>query len=257
MVNKKNALIKRILFGILSGAFLIFIIYQILQPEKIDAPVQFFYYPEFGIEIPAGYKIHGIDVSRHQEDINWKQVTALKQDSISIHFVFIKATEGIYSVDKNFKKNWQNANDAGLVCGAYHYFLASKSGKDQAKNFLKNVSLQRGNLPPVIDIEELYGVRPEVMRQRMQDWLDRVENTFQVKPIIYTSVNFYNQYLKGYFKDYVLWVSHYYEKERPRISVPWAFWQYNDRGQLKGIQEKVDFNVFNGDTSSFQKILIK
>ncbi|MEO7210915.1 MAG: GH25 family lysozyme [Chitinophagaceae bacterium] len=257
MHKKKKALFKNPVIWFFAGAFLLFFVYKIITPIEISKPVKFIYYPDFGIELPVGYMIHGIDVSRHQENINWDLVSAVKQDNISIQFAFIKATEGIITVDKNYKKNWMNANNAGIVCGAYHYFIATKSGKDQAKNFIKTVILKPGNLPPVIDVEELYGANPVDMRLRMKDWINLVEENYHVKPIIYTSADFFNQYLDGYFKDYPLWVAHYFEKDKPRVSAAWIFWQHNNTGHVNGISEKVDFNVFNGDSTAFQNILIK
>ncbi len=257
MSKKKKALFKNPFIWFLSGAFLVFILYKVLTPLEISKPVKFIFYPDFGIELPIGYSIHGIDVSRHQENINWDLVSSESQDNISIQFAFIKATEGFSTVDKNFKKNWSAANNTGIVCGAYHYFIATKSGKDQAQNFIKTVTLKSGNLPPVIDVEELYGANPVDMRLRMKDWINLVEENYHVKPIIYTSADFYNQYLDGYFNDYPLWVAHYFEKDKPRVSAAWIFWQHNNTGHVNGITEKVDFNVFNGDSAAFEKILIK
>ena len=95
------------------------------------------------------------------------------------------------------------------------------------------------------------------MRLRMKEWIQMVEDYYHIKPIIYTSADFYNQYLDGYFKDYPLWVAHYFEKNKPRISSPWLFWQHNNTGHITGISEKVDFNVFYGDEDAFEAILIK
>lgn len=242
---------------IFAGSFLIMFLYVLLFQPEISTPVKFTYFPDFGIELPLGYSVHGIDVSRHQENIDWKVVANEKQDDISIHFAFIKATEGVSTADKNFKKNWQGANSTNIVCGAYHFFIATKNGKDQARNFIGTVALKSGNLPPVIDIEELYGANPVDMRLRMKEWIQMVEDYYHVKPIIYTSADFYNQYLDGYFNDYPLWVAHYFEKNKPRISSPWIFWQHNNMGHITGISEKVDFNVFNGDEDAFEAILIK
>ena len=36
----------------------------------------------------------------------------------------------------------------------------------------------------------------------------------------------------------------------------WHFWQHSDRGNVNGINEKVDFNVFNGDSLALRKLCI-
>ncbi len=110
-------------------------------------------YPAFGIDIPAGYEIHGIDVSRYQKNINWDDVKSMQVKNIQIGFVFIKATEGINNVDEQFRRNWLQAEEAGLAKGAYHFFIAGKSGKQQANNFIEIVKLRPGDLPPVLDVE--------------------------------------------------------------------------------------------------------
>jgi len=218
---------------------------------------KFVRYPAFGIDIPENYDIHGIDVSKYQSFIDWPSVKGMKVQDVRIGFAFIKATEGLGNVDRQFKRNWKKAAEAGVTRGAYHFFLATKSGKTQAKNFISNVKLVPGDLPPVLDIEQLYGVRPEKMCKEVQDWLDIVEDYYNVKPIIYTYVNFYSRFMAGKFDKYPLWAAHYLEKDKPRINRPWIFWQHSERGRVNGITQRVDFNVFNGDSSDFEDLLIK
>ena len=218
---------------------------------------KFVRYPAFGIDIPDSYEIHGIDVSKYQSFIDWPSVKEMKVNDVHISFAFIKATEGLGNVDKQFKRNWQKAAEAGMIRGAYHFFLATKSGKIQAKNFISNVQLRPGDLPPVLDIEQLYGVKPEKMRKEVQDWLTIVEDYYKVRPIIYTYVNFYSRFLQGEFDDYPLWAAHYLEKDKPRITRSWSFWQHNEGGRVNGITKPVDFNVFNGDGSDFESLLVK
>jgi lysozyme len=226
------------------------------RSEKIRS-AKFVRYPGFGIDIPANYEIHGIDVSKHQSYIDWQSVRRMKAKDIKIGFAFIKATEGLGNVDKQFRRNWLKADEANIPKGAYHFFLATKSGKAQAQNFISTVKLQPGDLPPVLDIEQLYGVRPEKMRKEIKDWLRLVEDHYNVRPIIYTYVNFYSNFLANEFDDYPLWVAHYLEKDKPRINKPWLFWQHNETGRVNGILSPVDFNVFNGDSSDFRKLLVK
>ena len=73
---------------------------------------KFVRYPDFGIDIPINYSIHGIDVSRHQSVIDWEDVQMMQSDDVKIGFGFMKATEGIVSVDGRFKKNWFEAKKA-------------------------------------------------------------------------------------------------------------------------------------------------
>ncbi|RYZ20282.1 MAG: glycoside hydrolase family 25 protein [Chitinophagaceae bacterium] len=213
-------------------------------------------YPEFGIPMPTNYGIHGIDVSRYQSKISWEAVQAMEIDGIRLGFVFIKATEGVSSVDPQFKRNWTKSRDAGMIRGAYHFFLPQRSGRVQAEHFKKTVPLESGDLPPVVDIESRGNVKPEVLRRELQAWLDNIEKYYGVRPVIYTYLDFYKKNLAGHFDDYPLWVAHYLQPGQPRIERPWSFWQHSESGRVDGITSRVDFNVFSGDSLAFRALLV-
>lgn len=213
-------------------------------------------YQQFGISIPDGYIIHGIDVSRYQHMIAWEEVKKMEVWNIRMGFAFIKATEGIGNMDPQFRRNWKKSKDNEIIRGAYHFFIPTKDGKMQAENFIGKVDLEPGDLPPVLDVETRLGASPAALRREVKRWLETVEEHYGVKPIIYTNADFYKQYLGVDFDQYPLWVAHYYETRQPRIGRPWNFWQHNDSGQVNGITSKVDFNVFNGDSASFRELLV-
>jgi len=239
-----------IVLGLATWAILYGI--ELLQLRK----ARFVKYKEFGIAIPEKYTVHGIDVSRYQQMIAWDAVKAMRVKNISMQFVFMKATEGIGNVDQQFRRNWKKSKDAGLIRGAYHFFIASKNGKLQAENFIDEVKLEPGDLPPVLDVEQLNGTSAASLKKEVRAWLSTVENYYGVTPIIYTNVDFYKQYLGSEFDKYPLWAAHYYEYSQPRISRNWSFWQHSDEGRVNGILSKVDFNVFNGDSTEFVELLI-
>jgi lysozyme len=215
-------------------------------------------YKSFNIRIPDKYNIHGIDVSYAQGKIDWQKVKAMEEDSVRIHFAFIKATEGILSVDPYFQRNWREAPKAGIICGAYHYFKPSKSGKWQARFFLQTVKMERSDLPAVVDVEELNGVKPEKMRLELAEFLTYVKTKTGTKPIIYSGISFYQDYLAGYFNDYTLWIANYHG---PGLNISskanWQFWQHSDRATINGINHVVDFDAFKGDSVAFKKLLVK
>ncbi|MGC4035352.1 MAG: glycoside hydrolase family 25 protein [Chitinophagaceae bacterium] len=213
-------------------------------------------YPEFGIAIPESYPIHGIDVSKYQEMIAWDEVKAMQVKNVKLGFVFIKATEGIGNMDRQFPRNWKKSKEAGMVRGAYHFFLATKDGRMQAENFIKCVALKPGDMPPVLDVEQTYGMSSEVLKKEVKEWLDVAEAYYGIRPIIYTNVDFYKRNLGSDFDEYPLWVAHYYAPNQPRIKRDWLFWQHSEGGRVNGILSTVDFNVFGGDSVEFKSILI-
>lgn len=223
----------------------------------ISRKARFVTYPEFGIAIPAKYSVHGIDVSKYQQVIAWDVVKAMQVKDIRISFAFIKATEGIGNTDKHFKRNWKKSRQAGITRGAYHFFLATKDGATQARNFIRQVDLEAGDLPPVVDIEQTYGVNNATLKRELKEWLGIVEVHYGVRPVIYTNIDFYKRQLGDEFDSYPLWIAHYLQPERPRIERDWSFWQHSETGRVNGILSRVDFNVFNGDSVSFSRLLYK
>jgi lysozyme len=215
-------------------------------------------YQSFGIRIPSRYHIHGIDVSYAQGKINWPKVKAMQEDSVHITFAFIKATEGLLTVDPYFKRNWREAPKTGIRCGAYHFFRPYKNGLWQARFFLQNVKLESGDLPAVVDIERLDNVSPAAMRVQLKDFLKHVQAKTQVRPIIYTGLSFYRDYLEGYFDEYPLWIAHYNREElKAGANTNWWFWQHSEKGRVNGINHAVDFNVFKGDSLKFESFVLR
>ena len=225
---------------------------------NIGASSHYRTYKSFGIRIPTRYQIHGIDVSYAQGRIDWRKVRAMQEDGVRVSFAFIKATEGLLTADPYFKRNWREAAKTGIRCGAYHYFRPKKSGLWQARFFLQNVRLESGDLPAVVDIETLDGKSPAEMRKQLKDFLLQVEAKTHVKPIIYSGLSFYKDYLQDYFEEYKLWIAHY-NKEELRVSkdTNWWFWQHSETARVNGINHTVDFDAFKGDSVAFEQFMIQ
>jgi lysozyme len=225
----------------------------------LEYPIHYKEYRHFGIKIPSGYALHGIDVSRYQERIDWKRVKEMDVSGTRVQFAFIKATEGTYLVDRYFVRNWADASRQKITRGAYHFFHPNLSPRDQALHFSKTVKLVKGDLPPVVDIEDAKGMSTEQVRKYTGQFLEMLQVRYGVKPIIYTNLDFYKRYFadQQQFKAYPLWIAHYRVNE---LCLPdneaWHFWQHNDSGNVNGINADVDFNVFNGDTEDFKRILV-
>jgi len=215
------------------------------------------YYKAFGIRIPEGFKVHGIDVSKYQKRINWNDVADMNINGIGFEFCFIKATQGTGRTDPYFNLNWERSKNAGLIRGAYHYFEPGQDGLKQANFFLNQVDHEAGDLPPVLDIEEINGVSKSTLRKRLKDWLKKVEESTGVQPIIYTNPKTYYYLLDDDFSHYPLWIAHYHAGGRPRIFRNWHFWQHSESGRVNGIRGNVDFNVFSGDKTELRKLLIQ
>ena len=183
--SKSRKIITVIVVAALSITTVL-ILFQTLSYKKPG----FVRYPEFGIAIPENYSIHGIDISKYQSTISWEEVKLMKIKEIQLGFSFMKATEGIGNTDPYFKRNWKKSKDNGIIRGAYHFFIASKDGRMQAENFIKRVELETGDMPPVLDVEQLNGATVTQLKREAKIFLDIVENHYGVRPIIYTNVDF-------------------------------------------------------------------
>ena len=185
------------------------------------------------------YTIRGVDVSRYQREIDW----ALLSEQDRLHFIFIKATEGRSYVDPTFKDRWPAARKAGLLRGAYHFYKPTQSAVWQARHFVQTVPLTAGDLPPVLDVEDLDRVPEAQVVREVGRWLELVEEHYGIRPIIYTSLHWYESYLGQAFPDHLFWVARYH---RQQPDVKWTFWQYSSRTYVDGIKGRVDGNVFAG-----------
>lgn len=143
------------------------------------------------------YPVRGVDVSSYQGEIDWDTLA-----SQNISFAFIKATEGSSYVDPYFAENYQQAQQTGLRIGAYHFFSYDSSGETQADHFIATVSPVETMLPPVIDLE-FYGDKeanppsPETVRPQLDILLERLEEHYGRKPILYATEKSYALYLAG------------------------------------------------------------
>ena len=210
------------------------------------------------VSYPEGYEIHGIDVSHHQGKINWQKLKDQGLiDKFPVRFVMIKATEGASRIDPNFKENFFQARENGFTRGAYHFYSIYSSAEKQAEFFIKNVKLEKGDLPPVLDVEHKpKNQTDEEFVVSIRKWLDIVENHYGVKPIIYTYYKFKTRYLNGsVFDDYPYWIAHYYV-DKVEYEGAWKFWQHTDAGRLPGIKGRVDFNIYNGSYYDLRKLTI-
>jgi lysozyme len=207
---------------------------------------------------PSGYEIHGIDISHYQGRINWKVLRNQGMiDRCPICFVMIKATEGTNQIDPNFKDNFKHALEYGFTRGVYHFYSIYSPALEQADFFIQNVSLQKGDLPPVLDVEHKpENQSDEAFKQSVLQWLEKVEAHYGVKPIIYTYYKFKMKYLSDeVFDDYPYWIAHYYV-DSVTYPGPWKFWQYTDVGRLPGIKGYVDFNIYNGSYYDLRQMTI-
>ena len=198
----------------------------------------------------------GIDVSEYQGEISWSYVDTL-ENKHPLHYVFIRATVGKDRKDRKFEKNWLGAKENKMIRGAYHYYRPNENSLEQAELFIKTVTLQKGDLPPVLDIEKLPKNQSIAnLKLGLKRWLHAVESHYGVKPIIYSSESYYEDFLKEEFGDYLFWIANY-NFYREEIAEDWLFWQFTEKASVPGIKGNVDVNIYNGDLQQLQFITVE
>lgn len=237
----------------------------------------------------VGDLVFGIDISRFQHSIDWTSLY-LRCDSIGrvakngwekgieseyftnktlnyyqpVQFVIMKSTDGAYQTDPFYYRNVKSARANNLIVGVYH-FLRFEPVEEQIANFIANVDMVRGDLPPVLDIEDdnrdhaLTTHTEEYVAMALR-WLQAIEQHYGVKPMIYMSKNTFLKYADGTgLEKYNKWIANYNKAaESPEIP-GWRFWQFSCTGAVGGIQYKdkshVDMDVFNGNIGQLREFI--
>jgi lysozyme len=182
-------------------------------------------------------QLKGIDVSRHQGEIDWEKVKA-----DGVHFVFIKATQGVgYKFVDYFRNHAPKSLGFGLQVGAYHYgtFSTIPEAITEAKYFLSVVKDFKLTYPLVLDLEEN---KKNVSKKQLTDaanaFLDVLKNAkYQV--ILYTGKAFLETQLDEKQIHCPLWIARY-GSELGRTA---DIWQHTSEGQVNGITGSVDMNI--------------
>lgn len=214
------------------------------------------------IPIKRGSYCKGVDVSKWQSNIDWKDV---KEDP-DIHFAIARAAYGT-TKDRLFDQNWQKMRDAGVLRGAYQYVTTGSPARHQAEILCQLIQdaggLSDEDLPPVIDLE----VDPKMERWPSKnrlpfvtEWCETVRAILGRVPIIYTSPYYWQNTVTTEPVKYPLWVAHYntFAPLVPDSWPTWMIWQYTNDGESDGVSTRVDVNIFEGsegDLRSLTKIM--
>jgi lysozyme len=223
-------------------------------PELADAD-----YIEKAIDGVGDEHVYGLDVSHWQGDIGWQKVANAGYD-----FTFVKGTEGNSWTDSMFHINMAEGNNAGVYLGVYHFARPDlgNTGAEEAEHFLDVAGdyLKSGYLKPVLDLERRGTLGEAALSNWVLEWMQTVENRTGIQPLIYTNLNYINNYLTNEVTQYDLWIAYWSCEPTPTYYLPptgdwrdWDFWQYYgpggcgpNPGYVPGIDTNIDLNIFNG-----------
>ena len=223
-------------------------------------------------------RIYGIDISRFQHEhgkkkygINWNNLRISHLGSSSrkringqvdypVSFIYIKATEGTSVRNRYYASDYIQARRHSIHTGSYHFFSTLSSGAAQARFFLRQARISKGDLPPVLDVEptatqikRMGG--PAALWHEVRAWLQAVKQHTHATPVLYISQMFVNNYLPyapDVRRNHHVWIARYGEY-KPDVRL--AYWQLCADGRVDGIKGDVDINVFNGYKDEFHLFL--
>ena len=187
----------------------------------------------------------GIDVSRWQEEIDFKKVKDAGATFVMIRVGAQQGVEGEYTLDPYFKQNIENALANDLKVGVYFYSYAdsAEEAKKQADWVLKQIKDYKLTLPVAFDWEcynnfnqmelSLFG-----LNEVAETFLERVEEE-GYDGMLYGSKNYLDSIWK--YHDYDVWLAHY--TDETDYDSHYVMWQLCQDGQIDGINTAVDINV--------------
>jgi len=213
-------------------------------------------------------RLLGVDVAHWQEKIDWDAAC-----EAGLSFAFVKATQDSHITDSRFEYNWSEVKRVKLFRGAYHFAVppdpTSKhkqqhhvrgGPREQAEHFYKVVGKLGGarDLPPVIDLEWA-AETPAKTADWAKACLERTEDLFNRRPMIYTTTNFIKNRMgnPAWIKKYMFWQAVWTNAKEPPYEIegmPWTFWQFDNRGKVRGIPKGVDLNRFFGTPKQLAQV---
>lgn len=189
-----------------------------------------------------------IDISHHNTVVSWEAIKAA-----GIQAVILKATDGIRYKDPDYPKRRRDAQNAGLLVGAYH-FCRNTSVKDQVELFLAYAKPDDTTLLAMDWENNPDG--PDMSLAQAREFLTLLMAKTGRKPehIWIYGGNVLKEQIRhvddvAFFGRFPLWLCQYGPTARlPKAWQKYGLWQYSETGQIPGmaVDGHVDLNVFGG-----------
>ena len=191
----------------------------------------------------------GIDVSAHQQEIDWQRVADSGVQFAILRVGYRGYTEGAIQEDTYFEQNLEGAIDAGLDVGVYFFSQAidEQEAREEARFVLDKISGYLLAFPVFFDWEKIGSeARSDTMDLAS---LTIVTDTFctEIRNAGYQTGLYFNQQL-GYeelhlpsLQTYTFWLAEY--NDTPSFAYHFDLWQYSASGTVDGIEGDVDLNL--------------
>ena len=189
----------------------------------------------------------GIDVSKWQEDIDFKKVKEAGCEFVIMRMGVNTDTDKDISEDTYFRKNIKNAKKAGLKVGVYIYTTATTKERaiEHANWSNKVLNTQKLDFPVAFDFEnwEEFPKYDKSMYDITSAYLafDKQMKKYGYDTMLYSSMNYLNNVWM--FNDtYNVWLAHYTDKTS--YEGKYIMWQMTSEGKIDGIKSYVDIDIY-------------
>ena len=197
--------------------------------------------------VDTGYSgtasIHmGVDVSHHSGDVDWTKIRDL-----GYSFAYVKSSEGIDLYDPRFDEHWKTLEALDFPHGAYHFYVTEDDPEEQARFFASKLKEHPGTLPPVVDVEILGHDTTGDLTTELLRFLLLFEQETGLRPMIYTTPNFWDRSFRPEFSNYDLWMSEL-GVDLPRIPFgwqTWTLWQRQNDQAIAGVEKSADVSILH------------
>jgi len=188
---------------------------------------------------------YGIDVSKWQGVIDWKQV---KESGVEFAMIRLGTQIGAHEdskLDDYFLENIKGAKEVGIKVGVYYYSYASskKEARDQAKWVVKNLKGFDLDLPVVFDWEcysmfNSFSISFYDLNRIADSFLGEIRH-YGYQPMLYASKNYLEKIWTSF--DSKVWLAHY--TTYTNYQGDYLMWQLTNHGVVSGIQGEVDIDL--------------
>ena len=195
--------------------------------------------------------VQGIDVSAHQQEIDWAKVKEQGIDFAFIRVGYRGYEYGLINKDIYFDYNMQQAIANDIKVGVYFFSQAISvdEAREEVDFVLDSIKDYKIDLPVVFDMEEegpegigrVKVLTPEEKTKIGVTWLHRVRNA-GYDPMIYGStLTLPYLYNLEYTQEFYCWVAEY--SSECRYPYLYQIWQYTSSAEIDGIPGVVDMDI--------------
>ena len=191
----------------------------------------------------------GVDVSSHQQEIDWNQVAAAGVEFAIVRVGYRGFTDGDVFPDSMAADNIRGALDAGLDVGVYFFSQATsvQEAKEEAWFVLDAIDGYPITYPVLFDWESITTeartdeVTGPEMTEFAQAFCTEIENAGYAAGVYFNQSDGYNSYDLRALRSYDMWLAEYADAQSFAYEV--QLWQYTNQGSVPGIENAVDLNL--------------